>query len=270
MVCFEKRLFARVQKLSYYCPMPKQRGPLKIVGTLDDINFYKLKEGYGVRMKGGVDKDRILSEARFARTRENMSEFGESATSGKYLRKAAAGLTLSAKDSTSVARLTKVMTSIKNFDGTSARGMRRVEIGIRTPQGLALLKSFDFNVEAPLYTVLKAPYTLETATGQVDIQELIPAKNLIFPPAATHVSLMCGFMIIDFATGDFDVTESPVTNLPINLTQTQVSLTPEDVPTGTGTAIYLIGIQFFQEINAVQYPLAEGAFNTLSIIDALS
>ncbi|MBT0607940.1 hypothetical protein [Aequorivita echinoideorum] len=248
--------------------MPKQRGPLKIVGTLEDINFYKLKKGYAVRMKGGVDKDRILSEAKFARTRENMSEFGLSATAGKYLRKAAAGLTLSAKDNTSVSRLTQVMTRIKYFDNTSPRGKRRVEIGIQNPEGIALLKNFNFNDEAPLYAILNAPYTLDNASGEVEIPVLITAKNLNYPSAATHVSFMSAFMVIDFATGEFQVTESPVVNLPINLVSTQATLTPADVPSGTGPSIYLLGIQFFQEINGVQYPLSEGAYNTLSIIEA--
>ncbi len=248
--------------------MAKQKGPLKIVGTLEDINFYKLKQGYAVRMKGGVDRDRILSESKFARTRENMTEFGHCATCGKYLRKAAASITLSAKDSTSVSRLTQVMTIIKNLDGTSPRGKRRVHIGIQTPEGLAAIKDFDFNDKAPLYTVLNVPYNLDTATGEVEIAALIPAKNLQYPSAATHVSLMSAFMVVDFETGIFEVTESPATNLPINLVSTPVTLTPTGVPSGTGTGIYLMGIQFFQEINGIQYPLAEGTFNTLSIIEA--
>ncbi|MBK5212952.1 MAG: hypothetical protein JJE55_04745 [Flavobacteriaceae bacterium] len=221
-------------------------------------------------MKGGVDKDRILSEARFARTRENMSEFGHCATAGKYLRKAAAGMTLTAKDSAVVARLTKVMTEIKNLDGTSNRGSRRVEVGIQTPEGLAKLFGFDFNDRAPSFHVLKAPFTVEVATGEIEIPSLLTAKNLEAPPAATHVSLMSAFLKIDFASGEFNVSESPITNLPINLTPMAVTLTPATVPSGSGVSLFLLGIQFFQEINGTQYPLAEGAFNTLSIVAAAS
>ncbi len=197
-------------------------------------------------------------------------EFGHCATSGKYLRKAAAGLSLTAKDSTSVARLTQVMTGIKNLDGTSQRGKRRVEIGIQTPEGLALLNGFNFNDKAPIYSVLIAPYTVTTATGEIGIPALIPAKNLQSPPAATHVSLMAAFINIDFATGEFNSTESPITNLPIDPVATSVTLTPAGVPSGTGVSLYLLGIQFFQEINATQYPLAEGTFNTLSIVETAS
>lgn len=250
--------------------MPKQKGPLKIVGSLEDINFYKLKKGYAVRMKGGVDKDRILNEAKFARTRENMSEFGHCATCGKYLRKAGAEMTLTAKDSSLVPRMTKAMTEIKNRDATSPRGQRRVEIGIQTPDGLRSLKGFDFNGDAPVHTILNAPYTVSTATGEIAIPNLIPAKNLQYPAAASHVSLMAAFLNIDFATGDFDAIESPITNLPLNMVATPVTLTPAGTPSGSGISLYFLAIQFFQEINGIQYPLTEGEFNSLSILETAS
>ncbi len=246
--------------------MAKQKGPLKIVGSLEDINFYKLKKGYAVRMKGGVDKDRILNEARFVRTRENMSEFGHCATAGKYLRKAAAGMSLSAKDGTVVARLTTVLTQIKNLDGISARGKRRVEIGIQNPEGLAKLNGFDFNIEAPAFQMLKTAFTLDVVTGEIQIPALQPAKDLTFPNAATHVNLMGAFLKIDFATGNINISESPITTLPVNLTESAVTLTPTGVPTGTGVSLFLLAIQFAQEINGVQYPLEDRSFNTLSII----
>lgn len=248
--------------------MAKQKGPLKIVGSLEDINFYKLKKGYAVRMKGGVDKDRILNEARFARTRENMSEFGHCATSGKYLRKAASSLSLTAKDGTSVARLTKVMSEIKNMDGTSLRGRRRVDVGIQTAMGLAKLKGFEFNAEAPISIVLNAPFTVDTTTGEIEIPALQTAKNLSLPPSATHVSLMAAYTIIDFASGDFNTSESPILNVPIDLSVNTVTLTPSAPPIGTGVSLFFLGIQYFQEINGFQYPLADDSFNTLSIVAA--
>ena len=153
---------------------------------------------------------------------ETCPKFSHCATSGKYLRKAAAGLSLTAKDSTSVARLTQVMKGIKNLDGTSRRGKRRVEIGIQTPEGLALLNGFNFNDKAPIFSVLIAPYTVTTATGEIRIPALIPAENLQSPPAATHLSLMAVFINIDLDTGKSNFTESPITSLPIDLIATSV------------------------------------------------
>ena len=78
--------------------MAKLRSLIKVEGTLDDLTFYKGKEGYLVRTKGGVSANRIKSDPAFARTRENGSEFGHCATSGKILRRAVINLIADAKD----------------------------------------------------------------------------------------------------------------------------------------------------------------------------
>jgi hypothetical protein len=39
------------------------------------------------------------------------------------------------------------------------------------------------------------------------------------------------------------------------------------VPAGTGTKVFLLKLEFFQMVNAVQYPLKNGAFNSLKIIE---
>ena len=65
--------------------MARQNGILKITGKLDDLSFYKSKDGFLVRTKGGVSKDRINNDPAFVRTRENGTEFAESAYAGKLL-----------------------------------------------------------------------------------------------------------------------------------------------------------------------------------------
>ncbi len=39
------------------------------------------------------------------------------------------------------------------------------------------------------------------------------------------------------------------------------------VPTGTGTKFFLLKMEFFQQVNALQYPLKNGAFNSLKVIE---
>src|SRR5690606_8958970 len=101
--------------------------------------------GFLAREKGGVETSRIKNDPAFARTRENGAEFGASASSGKLLRDSIRTMMQNASDSKVVARLTKLMTQIKNLDGTSARGERNVGVGIAVPQAKALLKGFNFN-----------------------------------------------------------------------------------------------------------------------------
>ena len=249
--------------------MAKLKSIIKIEGTLDDLTFYKGKEGYLVRTKGGVSANRIKNDPAFARTRENGTEFGEAASAGKLLRRSVIDLMTDAKDGLVTARLTKVMSKIKNDDLTSPRGERKVAIGMTTVLGQAQLNGFNFNAYAILSSVLLADFALDTATGEVVITDFTPAQNLYSPEGATHVSFTAGFLNLDFATGDKDLQVSPVVNLPIDNTTTMVTLTPAAVPVGAGNQIYFLKIQFFQEINAVQYDLNNGAFNALQIIDVL-
>ncbi|WP_242131679.1 hypothetical protein [Aestuariivivens marinum] len=249
--------------------MAKLKSFIKIEGTLDDLTFYKGKEGYLVKTKSGVSAKRIKNDPAFARTRENGAEFGQAATSGKQLRRAILALLTDAKDDLVTSRLTQTMTKVKNADTTSPRGERKVAIGLTTAQGKLTLNGFNFNENAILSSVLLSDYTLNTATGEIDIPDFIPQQNLDAPEGATHVSLEAGFLNIDFATDDKDLQLSPIFNTAINNTITPVALTPVGVPSGSGNALYFLKVAFFQEINGIQYALNNGAFNALQLIEVL-
>lgn len=68
--------------------MAKQKGIIKLKGTLGDITFYKSQDGFLAREKGGIEASRIASDRAFQRTRENGSEFGNANKAGKMLRTA--------------------------------------------------------------------------------------------------------------------------------------------------------------------------------------
>ncbi len=101
--------------------MAKLKGILKIEGTLQDMTFYKTQDGHLVKTKSGVSGERIANDPAFARTRENGSEFGISATAGKLLRDALRNMVSSASDNCVTSRLTQIMSQIKNLDTTSVR-----------------------------------------------------------------------------------------------------------------------------------------------------
>ncbi|MDN3492443.1 hypothetical protein [Winogradskyella bathintestinalis] len=249
--------------------MAKLRSLIKIEGTLDDLTFYKGKDGYLVRTKGGVSANRIKNDPAFARTRENGTEFGHCAKSGKLLRRAILNLVADAKDNRVTSRLGQTMSYVKNEDLTSVRGQRQVAVGLATPEGKAHLKNFDFNNNAQMSAVLLSDFTLDSVTGEVNIVDLTPNHDLGKPGGATHVSFNTGFLNLDFETGEKDLQISPTENLPINGTTTSVTLTPPAAPTGTGNQMYFLKVAFFQEVNNVQYPLNNGAFNALQLIEVL-
>jgi hypothetical protein len=161
----------------------------------------------------------------------------------------------------------KVMSVVKNYDAVSVRGARNVATGIQTIEGLNALKGFDFNNRALLQSVFHAPYSVDVATGAISIVDLNPKEQLYYPSGASHFSMRSAFVNLDFSTGVSDITYSDVVNRKIApIVETHV-LTPSGVPSGSGTQLFLILIEFFQEVNAVQYSLKNGSFNVLNILE---
>jgi len=247
--------------------MARQKGIIKLKGKVGDLSFYKTQDGHLAREKGGVDGERIANDPAFVRTRENGAEFGASATSGKVLRDALRTMLMTASDNRVTSRLTKLMTDIKNLDATSARGARTVGTAISLPAAKALLKGFNFNNRAVLGSVLFKPYAVNTGTGVIEINGLIPMNDIAFPAGATHMSVKGSWAKIDFANNVFDVQLSNIVNIPIDANASNMVLTPAAVPAGVGTDLFLLHIEFFQEVNGVQYSLKNGAYNALGIVE---
>ena len=126
--------------------MARQSSLIKINGTLEDLTFFKSADGHMVRMKGGVSGDRIKNDPVFARTRENMQEFGEMGRTGKLIRTSLRNLISNGSDSRSASRLLKSISQVLKEDTTSSRGLRKVGIGLSTSEGKALLVGFNFNI----------------------------------------------------------------------------------------------------------------------------
>lgn len=172
-----------------------------------------------------------------------------------------------ARDFRVVARLTELMSKILKLDTTSARGDRNVGVAIALPAAKAMLKGFEFNNKSQIASILFKPYTVNTVTGVITISNLIPVNEVTFPEGATHLTLRGAYANLNFADGVNATEYTNAVNLPIDGTATTVTLTPAAVPAGTGTKLYFLEIEFFQEVNAVQYELNNGAFNALVIAD---
>ena len=103
--------------------MAKQKGIIKLDGTIGGITFYKsTQDGYLAREKGGVSAEKIANDPAFQRTRENGEEFGRAGKAGKLLRNAIRAMLQNASDSRMVGRLTQKMVEVIQEDLTNPRG----------------------------------------------------------------------------------------------------------------------------------------------------
>jgi len=248
--------------------MAKVKSLIKVEGTLDDVTYYKSQDGFMARKKGGVSKNRIAKDPAFARTRENGTEFGSVARSGKHLRHAITGLLAMAKDNRVTSRLTQVLSQVKNEDLISIRGQRNVAVGIATVPGKGWLKGFNFNSRAPLESIVLNNYVLNTATGEIVLPDLNPEQQVSFPEGATHFTLQCGFLNLDFSNPQaYDLQVSPEVNVALSGNASSVTLTPTAPAVGSGESYYFLKVAFFQELNGNQYALKNGAHNCLALIE---
>src|SRR6478609_1408538 len=99
--------------------MARQKGIIKLKGTIGDITFYKSQDGYLAREKGGVEADRIATDPNFLLTRQNGAEFGTAGKAGRMLRTAIRSLLQNIADNRMVGRLTREMVKVLQADATN-------------------------------------------------------------------------------------------------------------------------------------------------------
>ena len=246
--------------------MAKQRGIVKLEGTIGDITFLKTRDGYLAKEKTHISADRIANDPAFRRTRENGAEFGRAGKAGKLLRNAFRASIQSASDAKVVGRLVKSLMAVIKTDTTSDRGLRNIMLGNQN-----LLLGFEFNVNAKLSTTLYAPYTfnIDRVTGavSVDLVSFIAANMIAAPGGTTHFKLRAEAAAVDFAQESSVSSLAETALLPWDQSATAVINLQNNLPANsTGPIILVVGIEFSQEVNGNQYPLNNGAYNALAVV----
>ncbi|WP_278034962.1 hypothetical protein [Flavobacterium nitratireducens] len=245
--------------------MARQKGIIKLKGTIGDITFYKTQDGHLAREKGGIDASRIANDPAFQRTRENGSEFGRAGKAGKLLRTAFRPMLLNSADSRMVSRLTQRMVKVIQADLVSERGLRNVIDG-----ETELLFGFEFNIRGKLGTSLFAPFvpSIDRVTGEikVDLASFIPSNMIAAPSGTTHFKIISGGAEVDFEAETYAVATSETAILAWDGTATAVISQTNAVTANSTKPLFLaLGVEFYQEINGQMYPLKNGAFNPLAI-----
>ena len=246
--------------------MAKLSSLFKFEGTVDDFTVVKNSKGGYLRRKGGLDKERISSDPNLVRIRENNMEFGMLAGASKTIREAFKDLKQGIRVQSLTSRLTKVFTSIKNLDSTSARGYRQVVVGLASAEGKNHLNGFSFNSTKGISSILQKPYVLDPVTGTVSITGLAPAFDTLGGAGANTVCLKTYWAKIDFETGKSVVSQSNQVRLPLNTAISDVTLSHAASPEGTGIDVIVLAITFYQTVNGIDYLLQNGAHNAADII----
>jgi len=246
--------------------MARQKGIIKLDGTIGGITFYKSQDGYLAREKGGVSADKIANDPNFQRTRENGEEFGRAGKAGKLLRNAIRAMLQNASDSRMVSRLTAEMVKVIQEDVTNVRGLRNVIDG-----EAELLEGFEFNIAGKLGTTIYAPFTatIDRVAGTLtaNIPAFVPINMIAAPGGSTHFKIVSTGAEIDFENETFVMDAQSTAVLPWDANPTAVINLVNAVTANSTYPLFLaLGIEFYQEVNGQMYPLKNGAYNALALV----
>ncbi|MBK8312451.1 MAG: hypothetical protein IPL04_17635 [Chitinophagaceae bacterium] len=235
--------------------MARQKGIIKLDGTIGGITFYKSQDGYLAREKGGVSADKIANDPNFQRTRENGEEFGRAGKAGKLLRNAIRAMLQNASDSRMVSRLTAEMVKVIQEDVTNVRGLRNVIDG-----EAELLEGFEFNIAGKLGTTIYAPFTatIDRVAGTLtaNIPAFVPINMIAAPGGSTHFKIVSTGAEIDFENETFVMDAQSTAVLPWDANPTAVINLVNAVTANSTHPLFLaLGIEFYQEVNGQMYPL---------------
>jgi hypothetical protein len=246
--------------------MAQQDGIIQLRGTIDKLNFYRTGDGYKARKTTSVTKERIASDPRFERTRENMDAFSKAGTAGKLLRNALRPIAKNASDGRVTSRLSKQMAKVIKADVTNPRGKKNVLDG-----ETELLTGFEFNARGKLTGTLFVPYEAVidrvSGTAQVKLPPFVPKKMIASPAEATHFQLNMAGVEVDFEKAAYVVQFQSSDQLVLNAAELAAfDLSVALPPNSTHPLFLALGIEFFMEDVGGNKPLNNGAFNALAIV----
>ncbi|WP_257667263.1 hypothetical protein [Parapedobacter tibetensis] len=248
--------------------MAQQDSFLKLKGRIGDLTFYKTKNGHQVREKGGVSAQRIATDPKYQRTRENNADFATASLAAKHLRDALRPLILMTYDPRMPNRLGSRMLRVVRADAEHVRGERQV-----LPQHLAILRRFNFNAAATLSNTLFASVSAVVdavaGTVQVTVPGIQPATKLAKPLEATHFQFVAGAATLDFSEeGESTLSMAQSAELDVKQLTTEESTLALPLPADAGLPIVVVfGVTFYIADGGRSYGLNNGAYNPMAIIN---
>jgi hypothetical protein len=251
-------------------------GALMYSGSFKSIrNYRKLHDpNTYAGEKGGANRDLIMNNAAFARTRENMSEFGGCGAAVKAIRRGFLNILPEQTDTHYTGRLMQMTKKINCRDLEGKRGRRSIIFSA----GRDLLRSIVFNDRVNMSEMIQCCFSCSHAvsrlSGSLSVKDL-SISQVYVPEGATHFRVQNHLSIIsDWVFSDLNHRYEPLSPLngmsdyaysaytPVHSilsTDVLVSFPAETVLTEDCTVIQCIGVDFYiRSAGDVYLPLKGG------------
>ncbi|HLV14823.1 MAG TPA: hypothetical protein VKY41_06565 [Xanthomarina sp.] len=175
--------------------MPKQKGIIKIHGTLNGITYYPLNGKYLSRVASGPSKKRILTDPAYAHIKANNQEFGMASKWSKAIRTGILKTAKDFQDTTMASRLTGVCYKIIK-EGSGTHG-KRDAILTNYPQALIGFQLHNQRKLEQIYTPIPG---VTSHKNRRFITITIPKSSEIHllkkPKTATHFQLTAALSMV--------------------------------------------------------------------------
>lgn len=248
--------------------MGRQESVVQLTGSIGNLTFYKTKDGFLARQRGGgISKGRMNSDPKFARTLENLSEFGRANQAAKLLRTALRHLLVKKADRFMSRRLSSAMMEVLHSDPGNDRGSRVVQEG-----DLGKLKRFEFNQNGKVFSSFYVQFvaSIDRATGvfTIDMPAFAPNTMVVRPEGATHFKLKIAATLVDFLNSNYLLNSTESAEIDVRATQQDAMLLTAQLPPALeGPLLLALCIDYFQLVNGKMYSLENGAFNGIAIVE---
>jgi hypothetical protein len=232
--------------------MAKQAGQYLIEGTIDNLTFSKTEDGYLVKKKSRLSREKVLTDPDFAQTRYNAQEFKEAIKSGQVIRSALHSLIKPLADTKLSSRMNTALLKVVQSDPEGTLGERKASNGDPT-----LLKGFEFNRHLTMKKRFSAAYTISHDETNnllhIDIPGFKPSSCIESPQGAHSFRLVCGVGVVNLEERKYaPIHKQESVLLPLRKTATDAirfSLPTQIAPDQTLFAV--LGIWFYGELENI-------------------
>lgn len=192
--------------------MAKMKGPIKLVGTIDDLNMYQM-EGSGefiARKKPGPSREKLKKHPKYAKTRANNSAFGGGSKFSQEIRKTAGNELIALMYSYIAGDLTGLGNNIAEaIPSDLPHGQEPILIS----KAHQWLTDYDLNERCLFNSVLRAqlPFTIdrENLSAIIHIPDLLPGIQFKMPEPYAFFKLRFTLgLVTDFIWTPFGYTRS--------------------------------------------------------------
>jgi hypothetical protein len=250
--------------------MAYQTGVIEYKGSFKSIRHWKNRKDPKVYAgeKGGANRDLIKKSVVFARTRENMNEFGGCGVAVKAIRRGLLQLLPEHADTHFTGRLMKIIKMINLKDPTGKRGARAIKISLNK----SMLKSVNLHEKRKIDFELKRCVrtshpdlrneAILTVNGFNPEPHLVPG-NAQFYRVVNHVSIVSDFVYVaeDKKYRPLSPNNAITAYVYSDYTPVNSSLSTElkaSFPVGTvlsdsDTVLQCVGIEFYNRAGADGY-----------------